>query len=400
MKPNVLLFIDSFNQGGTERQVVQLARLLKESRRYHVHLACLKAEGVLRAEAERNGFKEIPEFKLKSFRELNAAKQAQRLARLIKEREIVLVETHDFYTNIFGMAGAWLARVPVRIASRRETDGVRTRAQKFAERRAFNLSHAIIANSNAVRCQLIRDGVPGEKIVTIYNGMDTTRVAPRTDLPRGEVLRGLGLPDGPRRFVTIVANMRHEMKDQATFLRAARRVRDEVPDAAFVLAGEGELLEKMRALAAELGLERDAFFTGRCANVSDLLAVSDVCVLSSKGVEGFSNSIVEYMAAARPVVATDVGGAAEQVVEGETGYIVKPEDDEAMAARITSLLKDRQRAREMGERGLKRVLEEFSCEAQLERTEALYEQLLSRVSRSSKGSGAEEKLRAEETVKG
>lgn len=402
MKPNVLLFIDSFNQGGTERQVVQLARLLRESGRYHLHLACLKSEGVLRAEAERAGFNDIPEFRLKSFREPEAFRQVRRFARLLKEREIALVETHDFYTNIFGMAGAALARVPVRIASRRETDGFRTAAQKWTERRAFSLAHAIIANSEAVRRQLMRDGVNGEKIVTLYNGMDTERVAPRADFRREEVLASLGLPaDEKRRFVTILANMHHEMKDQSTFLRAARLVREKIPEAAFVLAGEGSLLEGLRALASEIGLERDAFFTGRCANVSDLLAVSDVCVLSSKGVEGFSNSIIEYMAAARPVVATDVGGAAEQVVEGETGYIVEPGDEQTMAARIIALLKDPSRARVMGERGLARVREEFSCEAQLERTEALYERLLARASRIKRAAGAaEQQARREERANG
>ncbi|MBD0372881.1 MAG: glycosyltransferase [Pyrinomonadaceae bacterium] len=390
MKPNVLLFIDSFNQGGTERQVVQLTRLLTESGRYNVHLACLKSEGVLRGEVERIGFKEIPEFRLKSFREPNALKQVRRFARFLKEREIILVETHDFYTNIFGMAGAALARIPVRIASRRETDGVRTTAQKWTERRAFNLAHAIIANSDAVRGQLIRDGVQAQKIVTVYNGMDTTRVAPRTGLKRDEVLARLGLPvDDGRRFVTIVANMHHPMKDQATFLRAAQIVRSQIADAAFVLAGEGQLTEGLRSLAAELGLERDAFFTGRCADVSALLAVSDVCVLSSKGVEGFSNSIIEYMAAARPVVATNVGGAAEQVVDGETGYIIAPGDAKTMAARIIALLEDPQRAKEMGARGLRRVQEKFSCAAQLERTEALYERLLARVPSAERGAGAE-----------
>lgn len=402
MKPNVLLFIDSFHQGGTERQVVQLARLLRESGRYQVHLACLKGEGVLRAEAEAAGFRDIPEFRLKSFRDMNALRQVRRLSRLLRERQIALVETHDFYTNIFGMAGAALARTPVRIASRRETEGVRTPAQKLVERRVFNLAHAIVANSEAVRRHLIGDGVPAEKIVTVYNGMDTARVAPRSDLRREEVLRGLGLPAGDgRRFVTIVANMRHPVKDQATFLRAAQRVRAEVPEGAFVLAGEGELLEEMRALAAGLGLEHHAFFTGGCANVPELLAVSDVCVLSSRA-EGFSNSIIEYMAASRPVVATAVGGAAEQIVEGETGYIVPPGDDETMAARIISLLKEPSLAKEMGERGLRRIREKFSCEMQLERTEALYERLLlARATRKGESAGADElEARREEAAGG
>ena len=125
-----------------------------------------------------------------------------------------------------------------------------------------------------------------------------------------------------------------------------------MPESAFVLAGEGELVDQVRALAAQLGLEHDAHFIGRCARISELLAISEVCVLSSCGVEGFSNSIIEYMAAARPVVATDVGGAREAVTEGETGYIVAPGDDIAMADRIISLLQEPEKARAMGERGL------------------------------------------------
>jgi glycosyltransferase involved in cell wall biosynthesis len=102
-----------------------------------------------------------------------------------------------------------------------------------------------------------------------------------------------------------------------------------------------------------------------------------VCVLSSKA-EGFSNSILEYMAAGRPVVATDVGGAREAVVEGETGYLVRPGDDEALAARIVSLLGEPERARAMGARGRQVIEEKFSGDAQLERTLELYESLLTK----------------------
>ncbi|HEY0100192.1 MAG TPA: glycosyltransferase [Pyrinomonadaceae bacterium] len=384
MKPNVLLFIDSFAQGGTERQVVQLARLLSESGRYQIHLACLSGEGVLRAEAERLGFTDIPEFPLNSFYDRNMVVQLRRCAAFLRERAIDIVETHDFYTNIFGMTAAALARTPrARIASRRETDGTKTRKQKWVQQRAFTLADAIVANAEAVRQELIRDGVPPAKIQTIYNGMDTARVAPRPDLRRDDALALLGLPreedDGRRRrFVSIVANMRHAKKDQATFLRAARRVREAVPEAAFVLAGEGELREPLIALASELGLADSAFFTGRCAHVPELLAVSEACVLSSSGTEGFSNSIIEYMAAARPVVATDIGGAREAIIEGETGYVVAPGDDAALASRLISLLTDADAARRMGERGLQVVKEKFSCAAQVEHVENLYERLLAK----------------------
>ena len=159
------------------------------------------------------------------------------------------------------------------------------------------------------------------------------------------------------------------------FLRSARQVKEAVPDAAFLLAGEGELSDSLRALARELGIDDSTFFLGRCENVAELLSVSEVCVLSSKA-EGFSNSILEYMAAARPVVVTDVGGAREVVVEGETGYLVSSGDDAMMAARLIELLRDPEKARLMGGRGRRVVEEKFSCEAQLARTEELYDQLL------------------------
>src|SRR5204863_3404557 len=138
-----------------------------------------------------------------------------------------------------------------------------------------------------------------------------------------------------------------------------KRVHEAVPEAAFVLAGEGRLTDSLRALAAELGLERDAFFIGRCRRIAELLAVSDVCVLSSTA-EGFSNSILEYMAAARPVVATDVGGAREAIVDSQTGYLVRSDDDAAMSERIVALLRDPSLARAMGKRGRHVIEEKFS----------------------------------------
>ena len=154
-------------------------------------------------------------------------------------------------------------------------------------------------------------------------------------------------------------------------------MREVVPQASFVLAGEGKLTNELCSLAQKLGIERDTFFVGHCRRIAELLAVSEVCVLSSKA-EGFSNSILEYMAAARPVVVTDVGGAREAVIEGETGFIVAAGDHENMAARIITLLREPERARAMGQRGRLKVEEKFSCVAQLERTAALYDLLLAR----------------------
>src|SRR5689334_20443464 len=372
---NVLQLFDSFNQGGTEWQTVQLTRLLKESGKHRLFLATLNDEGPLRAEVARLGFTDIPSFPLQNFYNVNAMKQLSRLASLMRKNKIDLVHAHDFYTNIFGTAAAKLAGVRARIASRRETEGIRSPAKRWLEGRAFNAASAVVANAEAIRTQLIAEGLPPEKVVTIHNGLDINHVAPSPEARHDELLRSFHLPNS-RRYVTIVANMRHVMKDQATFLRAAQLTRAAVPDSSFILAGEGEQMPKLQQLATDLGLAENAFFIGRCNRIADLLAISDVCVLSSKGVEGFSNSILEYMAAGRPVVATDVGGAREAVVDSETGYIVKPEDFETMATRLISLLSEPERAWAMGEEGRKRVLAQFSCEAQLERVEDLYGKLL------------------------
>ncbi|HEX7316903.1 MAG TPA: glycosyltransferase [Pyrinomonadaceae bacterium] len=374
MSARVLHLINSFEQGGTERQTLQLARLLKEGGKYDVGLACLNPHGILRAEAESLDLGHIEHYKLTSFRDANFVRQVRRLARRLRSDRITVVHAHDFYTNVFGMAAARLAGVPARVASKRDIAGFRTPAQNFVERCAFRLARRVVVNSEAVRAFLVSGGVPTKKVVTLYNGLDPARVEPPVDFDEDETRAALGLPQ-TRPLVTIIANLQHEVKDHRTFLRAARRVKESVPGAAFVLAGEGDLTEPLRAYAAELGLADDVFFIGRCARVAELLAVSDVCVLSSVA-EGFSNSILEYMAASRPVVVTDVGGAREAVEEGETGFIVAPGDDEAMGERVALLLSEPARARRMGERGRRVVEERFSCAAQLAGVERLYEELL------------------------
>jgi glycosyltransferase involved in cell wall biosynthesis len=368
--------VASFDQGGSERQAIQLARLLRVSGRCRVRLATLSARGVLRAEAESAGAGEIEEFPLTSFHDANFARQLRRFARSLRAGEVDVVQTHDFYTNVFGTLGAWLARTPARIAAKRETAGMRTRAQEFVELQAFRLAHKVVANSDAVARKLLEDGVRASKIVTVYNGLDAARVSVPPGADREDILDALGLPRG-RRFVTVVANLRHEVKDIPTFLRAAARVRARVREAAFVVAGEGPLEEPLRGQASRLGISDAVFFVGRCTRVAELLHVSDVCVLSSVA-EGFSNSILEYMAAARPVVATDVGGAREAVVEGETGHLITPGDDETLAARVAALLEEPSRARAFGEAGRARVASKFSCEARLEKTLELYRALLAR----------------------
>ena len=368
---HVLQFIGSFHQGGSERQAVQLTRLLREDGTFNVSLATLDSSGVLRAEVEKMDFGEIPEFKLTSFYNLNFFKQLAKCAQFLRANKIEIIHTHDFYTNIFGMLAAQLASVPLAIASKRETGGMRSKWQKRIEKFAFRQANAIVANSEAVKNYLIEAGIQGAKIRVIYNGLDLERLKPKiTD--RKTICAELGLPsDESAKIITLVANLRHKIKNQPMFLRAAQKITQKFPNAHFVLAGEGELRAGLENLAKELNIAENTHFIGRCTRVPELLSVSFAGVLTSFN-EGFSNAILEYMAAGIPVVATRVGGASEAIVEDENGFLVESDDDAALANRLIGLLENEEKARKFGARGREIVEEKFSCAAQLENTLKLY----------------------------
>lgn len=372
LKQRILHLIGSFNQGGTERQAVSLVKALVADDQFEIFVATLNKEGVLLNEVENLGLPEIPEFKLTSFFNYNFFRQLSRCAKYFRENRIDLVQTHDFYSNIFGMGAARLAGVKARIASKRETDGMRTTSQDMAERLAFQTANSIIANSAAVKNHLVERAISEKKIRVIYNGLDLSRFSVET----GDVTK-FRLPENAR-FVTLVANLRHPVKNIPMFLRAAKYVAEVVPDAHFVIAGEGELEAELRSLASMLGLDDRVHFIGRCVDVPSLLSVSNVCVLTSVA-EGFSNSILEYMAAGKPVIATNVGGAAEAIVDGESGYLVASDDDSALAARLIELLNDADMARRVGEKGREIVGAKFSTEANLISTTRIYKGLIDEI---------------------
>lgn len=373
MKKRVLQFLGSFNQGGSERQAVALTRLLKTEGTFDVSVAVLDREGILRGEVEKLGLTDIPAFPISSFFSSGFAKQVVKCAKYLRANKIDVVHTHDFYTNVFGMAAANLARTSARIASKRETLGMRTPNQIRVERLAFALANAIVVNSRAVGSYVSDIGVAKTKISLIYNGLDIERfVDPATIRPGFKA--GFAIPPGSK-IVTLVANLRHDVKNVPMLLRAAIKVAASLPNTTFMIAGEGGLQTEYERLAISLGIADSVHFIGRCTEVPALLAASDVCVLTSAA-EGFSNSILEYMAAGKPVIATNVGGASEAIADGVTGFLVESNDDRALATRLIELLSDQEKATRFGRSGRERVQARFSETAQLENTLALYHSLL------------------------
>src|SRR6185369_1657579 len=137
-------------------------------------VATLDRSGPLAAAINNLDLAEVPEYKLTSFYDRNAIVQLRGFAGYLKRKNIQVVHAHDFYTNIFGMTAASLARVPARIASRRES-AVRDAKQRFVERGAYRLAHKVVANCEEVRQQLIAEGVAADKVITLYNGLDLSK---------------------------------------------------------------------------------------------------------------------------------------------------------------------------------------------------------------------------------
>ena len=235
-----------------------------------------------------------------------------------------------------------------------------------------NEQRKVLVNSEAVREHLQARRIKGSRLELVYNGVDTERFDNSED--RASLRSNFRIRKDAH-VATLVANLRHEVKNIPMFLRAAEQVSSKTDDAVFVIAGEGELRQELESLADSLGITEQVLFIGRCDDVPGLLAASDVCCLTSSA-EGFSNSILEYMAASRPVVATDVGGAAEAIVEGETGFLIDAADAAALAERILELFNDPDRATALGRAGRTRVEEKFSLDKQVTATLELYQGLL------------------------
>ncbi|MGH7140411.1 MAG: glycosyltransferase, partial [Pirellulales bacterium] len=164
-------------------------------------------------------------------------------------------------------------------------------------------------------------------------------------------------------------------KNHELFLKVAALVRAEVPEAHFLIVGDGPRGDRLRAMAEELGLAEAVHFVGNRSDVPDLLALMDVFLLTSH-IEANPLSILEAQAMAKPVVATRVGSVPETVREGEVGYLVEPGDARAMADRVVELFRDPRLARRLGGEARRQAVERHSLQRMLDQFQDLLEQLV------------------------
>src|SRR6202163_2086548 len=303
---------------------------------------------------------------------------AWRLSRVIRRLGPDIIHAHDGH----GLAMAALA-LPMGAASIKRAGG-RAPALVAARRVDFHLRgnsfsrwkhrqvDCFIAASEAIRRMLIADGVPAERTITVHEGIDVDHVLAA---PPVNVHEAFWLPRHAPVVGSVAALVPH--KGQRHLVDAARVVVREVPDARFVILGEGELREQLERQVRDHHLEKHVFLPGFRTDVLGCIKGFDVFAMSSV-TEGLGTSLLDAMACSKPIVATSVGGIPEVVVDGENGLLVAPRNHATMADAIVRLLTDEGLRGRMGEAGFARVRERFTVERMVSETAAVYARVAGR----------------------
>jgi len=348
-KINILYIIDELNLGGTEKQLLTTIALL-DKKKFVPHLVCLRSSEYYSA-CETGCKKQV--LGVCSLLSINGFFKLLRLVAYLRQNKIDIVQTYFFDSNLFGVLAARLAFVKKVISCRRDM-GFWYSSGLVQILKCINFFvDRFLVNSLAIKENIIRsESVPSQNVDVIYNGISLEPFRRKFDVSR--IKRGQKIR--PDDFVVgIVANLNRPVKRVDVFLRAAAEVLKRAESVSFVIVGGGKMEKELKSLAASLGIQDRVVFAGLQKDIFPFLSIFDVGVLTSES-EGFSNSILEYMAAGIPVICTNSGGSRELVENEKNGYLVKVCDHHEMAVKILVVLGDnglRQRMRTANQQRIK-----------------------------------------------
>jgi glycosyltransferase involved in cell wall biosynthesis len=373
-RPHILFLMDQYfgTHGGAEGALLNIIRHLPTER-----FRCSLATFGMNPAIDRAKVFPCPvyEFPLRRTYDWTAMKVAARLRRLIRDEHVDIVHTFFETSDIWGGMVAKLSGCPVLVSSRRDMGILRSWKHHVAYRLMNRYVDLVLPVSDEVRNYAIeRDGLDPEKAVTLYNGVELERIVQVGD--EKSLRASLGLGDASP-IVLTVANIRH-VKGIDVFVRAAALACREFPGALFLVAGhfsEPDCVQRLQELIRDLGLAKNVRLLGGTGKIFSLLNLSNVFCLLSRS-EGFSNALLEAMACSLPCVATRVGGNAEAIAEGQSGFLVENEDAQAAAERIGTLLRNPAQARQMGAAGRRIVETRFTIDVMMRQLVSLYEGLV------------------------
>lgn len=364
----ILFVIDSLGFAGTEKQLLEIIKRLDPSR-FEPYLCCLTS-----TELERNLNLDCQKiaFNIGSLRSIDAAKALYRTSHFIRKQGINIVQTFFIRARVFGALAGLLGGAKKVVFWQRDLGvGLNNSIKSLIPVKIANFfTDEFLANSNCVKkLMVMRYGIECNKVKVIYNGIDLGSFVSGHGNIRRQHKKKLGL--NPNDLVVgVIANLR-EIKGINYFIQSAALVIRELRDVKFIIVGDGPLRQELELLSGHLGVRHHIIFTGSCSNVLPYLLTFDIGVLPSLS-EGFSNAILEYMAVGIPVIATNVGGNKEQVINGQTGILVPPREPKAMADAIISILSDDKLRERMGKKGRALCEEKFSIGKMVSKLEAFY----------------------------
>lgn len=363
----ILHVVENLERGGLERVVADLARMQRDQG-HEVRVACLFGRGLLAAELEAAGI-EVLACGKRSGLDLAAI---GRLRKLLLEERGGILHTHNAAAHYHAMLAA--ARVPfTRIVNTRHGMGIaRPRSRReWLYRRAMRGTDYVVAVCEAARARYapLRSRAR-TRLLAVPNGIRVDRFRAADPSRRARLAAALDLGTDARLAGTV--GRLEPVKDQAMLLRAFARLHEAMPCAALLLVGDGALRGALEALAGSLGIEHRVRFLGDRDDVPELLGGLDLFVLPSRS-EGYSIALLEACASGLPIVATDVGGNSEIVVDGRNGRLVPAGDEQALADAMHALLADPPEASRLGRAGREWAMAEASLQVMAERYQRLYE---------------------------
>jgi len=375
-KIKIIYFIGSLRLGGAEKQVAELALGLDKSR-YDIEICCINQGGPMVEKVRQAGINvrifevSLPfgKFNPRSYPFL--IKSLWKIYRYVKKTKPHIIHAYLFTAYIVGiLCGKW-SGVPILISSRRslgyfkDDKPWRQKLENYVNKK----TDIILVNAKAVREDVLkREKHCQGKIRLVYNGVDLDKFKPGRGEPEIRKQWGIGEND---LLIGMVANLIH-YKGHLEVLDAAAQLKPEFPNVKFVFVGrDGGMQEQIEEKRKTLNLENSVILAGSCKDVHKIIPAFDIMILASHE-EGFSNVLLEAMACSKPLVATNVGGNAESVVHGETGFIVPTRNPEEMAKALKKFLENPGLREKFGEAGRRRMEENFSIQKLIQNMDQFY----------------------------
>lgn len=348
-RKRLLFFIGNLGSGGKERRVLVLLKGLAHSGHFDLHLVCIRNRihypEFQNMNVQYSYLIEEPDSK-------SPLKIILKLYRIVKESMPDLVHVWGSEEARYMMPIVRLLKIP--LINNQITSATRVKfISKLINRLTFHFSDFIVSNSYA---GLMSYRPPQHKSTVIHNGFDFARFEGKKSHVREE----LAIPEDA--VVVVKVSRFSPGKDYQTLIKVAQRIIATSKSVFFLLVGDGPDRELLQSLCTAETRD-NILFLGERYDVEEILLGCDIGVLlSDKEMmqEGLSNSIMEYMAAGLPVIATDAGGNPELVVDGETGYLVESRNADQIYDRISEIIRHPRRRRLMVDEGMQRIENEFS----------------------------------------